>query len=345
VICVALFVAALLAGTARADDAMYENGPAIGDTVGLLDLLDPLGDLSIPDPLQTAYTSTGCDEDTYPCTAAPSSATCSSIPADDRTSGPIPSNAAQFEALYFVPSDRTPQAKMHRAAVCDDGSHREPAIGRAVRNSRVFPANQTSGQGARVSGQGFKFLSRTYSRYGYTNSFYDVMLVRGAHTESYYNVDPHTRIWEELEAKGWTNPSPKHVAFSDAREPNGYAGFGSYGGWRGSVFERYLRAGQTYNPRWGCADQGDAVVLHEFLHQYATVNPSANEYDADHAYHSQQSNDLMHYQTVTSYSGKASSGATIPVTQWDPGQDTYTGRVLSFPAYLQSISSRPYLTC
>jgi hypothetical protein len=219
--------------------------------------------------------------------------------------------------------------------------------------SRERPANTG------IHGKAFRQKTRTVSGYSRTFTFTDVMFVRLQNGPGYYDF---TQLDREMVARGWDLTYSKYVfhyegqGVYDSRMGSSPLGQAPYGGRRAYAYHRY----QIYDPntaavrnqsvRWGCADGGDVPPLHEALHLWTTVNPAAPDYDTNPAhtpYHAVQENDGMHYQTKSALNGRTASGelATAGVTRFDPGADTYTGRVLQFPAYLTSGPASGLHTC
>lgn len=275
--------------------------------------------------------------------------TCTYFPLDDRTSGPVPADATQWQVIYLVPSDGIVQP-WSRPTGCNDGYGKESNIGYGIHNTRAWMASRRT-QNDAVRAKSFKVLTRSYSAYGRTWTRYHVMFVRGPRTTAQYRAgsaqDTFNRVIADLNNLGFSRPTVKYVVFADVITNGGgpagttcTAGQAEYNGNQGVEFRRCQRATPNSAPtglRWGCADTGDTVAMHEAVHEWGIVDPASAEYDiVDGNRHVTQQGDLMFRQALSTLSGfndvegPAASGQTI----WDDGLGSYTARVLAFPSYL-----------
>jgi hypothetical protein len=193
-----------------------------------------------------------------------------------------------------------------------------------------------------MNGKALKHLFRNVTAYGFSYPFYDVMFVRGNQNESYYGTDTFVRMRNEFIARLWTRPSVKYVIYANVTAPNGEGGGkADYNGKYGMAWLRGTDSlGVVRGQRWGCADQGDFAPMQENLHTFGAVQTAAPEHDWGHTYHTTQPADVMFWNGGTTYSGRWSNGGIVGVTEWDPGADSYTNRILTgFPGYLGTIHS------
>jgi hypothetical protein len=271
--------------------------------------------------------------------AAATGASCSYLPRYDRTNGPAPANASQLQVIYFVPSNVTAR-NWDRPVLCSDGTKRESNIGYAVHNIRRWMGsrpNTPNTQGARMIGKSFNALLRTDSLYGRTTTSYNVMFVRGAHTDGWYSQgNTFDYVLAEINPI-FNQPNVKYVVFADVKATDGTAGRAEMNGNHGVVYRRFIyKDGTDGFSRWGCADEGDVAPAHETLHMWNAVANGVPDSDGDGHVVATQPTDLMPARIGSALNGQWSSNAPAPVTIWDQGADSYTGRVLSFPGYLGS---------
>ena len=345
---VALVVACtiLVGGAALADDPTYDvEGPAIGDFGDNVGLPEDLARAKEPDSYADAVAS------------ASVGATCTQVARNDRSStGPPADNIQEWQVVLFVPSDKaSPPSKWDRGTVCSDGTKVEPAIGWSIHNGRRWMYTSPN------IAKSFRPRLRTISAYGRSFQLIDVMYVRGLQTDAYYANNPFETIQNELQVnRRWDRTNTKVIVFADVlsrRKTDGTTLLGQapYGGRMGFIFRRlqYLQGGAFYYNEqvWGCNDVGDAVPMHEGLHLWTIFSPASPEYDtnASHntTYHAAQTYDIMYYKLVTSYSGQtdANTATAAGKSQFDPGADSYTLRVKSYPGYLVTGPSTASRNC
>jgi hypothetical protein len=309
-------------------------------------LLEPVATASLPDVFAEAMTAP-CEGDQGGCT---SGRLCNTAVRDDRTNGPVPSGGtSQIINIYFVPTD-VPTRTWDRPVLCNDGSSTDGLIGRAAWNNRVWMSNVNGTQGDRIRGQAFRMLKKNYSDWGRTWNLDNILFVRAQNNDSFYYSNTFEKIRIELDNRNWQQSYAKYHTYADVCASGTNGGFAQYGGHHASSFRRWGTCGSTttqpWANRWGCADEGDTVGIQEILHNWQTVNPASPDHDGGHPFHATQTNDAMHWRIESTYSGRRSNGTAIQVTAWDPGADSYTTRVLSYPAYLLTIGTgRPFYLC
>jgi hypothetical protein len=283
--------------------------------------------------------------------------TCTKVPHNDRTTAGPPADGSYTVLVYLVPSDGVVQ-DYDRPTVCSDGVSVESPIGWSNHNTRRWMAQQRPANAA-IWGKAIRQRTRTYSAYGKTFTFSDVMLVRLSQPASYYATQTYDRLETALVNAGWNMTTSKYVFYADLQanvEASGSspAGQAPYGGRRAYVYRRTRyrnpSTGVTTDrrSRWGCADEGDVPPIHEELHLWSIVNPAAPDYDSNGGtspHHAAQTADSMHWQVASTLSGTWSNGTAAPTTAFDAGADSYTSRVLAFPAYLVAGPGRDLHRC
>jgi hypothetical protein len=200
--------------------------------------------------------------------------------------------------------------------------------------------------GVRMNGKAIASRLRTDTAYGITTTSYDVQFLRGQHSAGWYQVagkDAYgetyafQRIRLEMEAHGFNHPHVKYLVYADVTEPNPRStlAMAEVNGNLGVVWARNTSGTGTVNGiQWGCATKGDTAALHEVIHMWGVGHEPA------------YTTDLMYATVNHSLSGRRNDGTTgYPVTVWDAGADTYTSRVLSFPAYLNGSPGSGYRLC
>lgn len=286
---------------------------------------------------------------------------CAYVGRNDRSTSGAPANASQQEVIYFRPTD-APNTRFDQGTVCRGGETVESNIGYANHNGRRWMGSQTTTQGARISGKGYRFRIRAYTAYSRNFQFVDVMYVIGQQNSAYYGTDTYARLSNELNARGWNNVNAKYLVFADLQANTNAstgispAGTAAYNGNKAFMF-RKLRTraadGSLMNVkyRWGCNDEGDGPAIHEGTHTMGAVQPTAPDYYAagtgSSSNHVTQTSDIMNKVLGSSFSGTAANGGTYPggPLQWDMGADSYTGRILAYPNYLVGSPSQSPHTC
>jgi hypothetical protein len=248
---------------------------------------------------------------------------------------------------YLVPTDATVR-NFDRPTVCSSGTLSESNIGRSNYNTRRWMYVYSGGKSLETR-------KRTVSAYSRTFSVVDVPLVKLSNTLAYYAASHWTRLENEMVQRGWNQTYAKYSFYADLRAtadstgttPAGQAG---YGGKRAYSFRRILYKNTARTARWGCGDEGDSPAMHEQLHLFSIVNPTAPDHnagpDGKSPYHAVQTNDVMHYQIKSTMSGYWSSGATATRSAFDPGADTYKTSLFGKTSYLAtSPGSRTMYVC
>lgn len=334
-----LLVAMITPSSAHDRGGPPEDGTGDYTTSGNVDGLPPaIAEATMTDILQEAVFGPNCPSIDGPCSAPPR--TCTTSARDDRSNGPIPADAQQIQNIYFVPQGVDAHA-FDRPVACSDGSRWESNIGYSAYNGRIFTRNTTN-QSNRMNGRAFKHLFRTVSAYAQSYAFYDVLFVRGQQDAAFYETSTFSRITTELFNRGWTRTNVKYTIYSNVTAASGEGGGrAQYNGSKGAAWLRYPnQAGTTVGARWGCGDQGDVAPMQESLHTFGAVQTAAPEHDWGHTYHTTQDADVMFWAPGTTFSGRWSTGVPVAVTQWDPGADSYTNRILTgFSGYLGTINS------
>lgn len=271
---------------------------------------------------------------------ASAGASCSYLPRRDHTNGPAPANASQLQLIYFVPADVAAR-NWDRPVLCSDGTKRESNIGYAMHNMRRWMGSRpnTAGtQGARMIGKSFNALLRTDSLYGRTTNSYNVMFVRGLYPDAWYSQgNSFDHVINEIDDV-FNQPNVKYLVFADVRATDGSGGRAEMNGNHGAIYRRFVyeEDGTDGFFRWGCADEGDAAAMHETLHMWNAVAPGVPDSDGDAHIVATQPSDVMAAVIQSTLNGQWSGNTAAPVSIWDQASDSYTGRVLSFPAYLGS---------
>lgn len=265
---------------------------------------------------------------------------------NDRTDAGPPPNASEQQIVYFRPID-APNYTWDAPAVCSDGVKRESNIGYSNHNARRWMGTQTTEQGKRLTSKAYKVNLRTVYAYSRSFTFVNVMHVQGWYSTSYYGTDTYTRLTNEFNARGWNHLNVKYVVYAELKamrsrdysgSPLGTAGFNGNKGYSYRQYE--VSDGSVRKVRWGCADEGDHIPIHEATHSMGAVATGAADYYnttvSSKQHHVAQGYDLMSPAPESSFSGRSSSDRPYPYgpLEWDQGSDSYTSRVLSFPAYL-----------
>lgn len=290
------------------------------------------------DVLQEAQLGGPCPYIDDPCDPPPRQ--CNLIARDDRTNGPVQAGSQHIQNIYFVPNDIDPKS-WDRPVACSDGSRFESNIGYSAFNGRIF-MSASNNQGGRVRNKAINHLFRTVQApaWGYTFKFYGIMYIRGLQPHAFYTSDPHGKIKAELAARGWNATGVKYLTYANVTSSaQNSAGKADYNATKATVFMRWQSSdGTVKGVRWGCGDFGDVAPMQEQLHEFGAVQTAAPEHDFTHTYHTTQMSDVMYHSPGTTFSGRTEQGIPTGVTQWDPGLDSYTNRILTgFPGYLGTI--------
>jgi len=339
-------VAALIAGVVTAVPAAADPGHghgttatgAVGETINDFGPDDAGLPLTAPDGMSNTY----LDALLVPEPSGPRE--CKLVRNDRTDTGPPP-NASEQQIVYFRPSDAI-NYTWDSPAVCSDGVKRESNIGYSNHNTRRWTGTQTTQQGKRLAGKAYKVNLRTVYAYSRSFTFVNVMHVQGWYNTAYYGTDTYTRLTNEFNARGWNHVNVKYVVYAELKamtqtssgtSPIGQAQFN---GNKGFSYRQFQRSdGTVRKARWGCADEGDAAPIHEATHSMGAVAQGAADYyytsEPGKQNHVTQAYDLMSPAPASSFSGRSSSDQPYPYgpLEWDQGSDSYTSRVLSFPAY------------
>ncbi|MCA1834118.1 MAG: hypothetical protein ABR548_01520 [Actinomycetota bacterium] len=318
--------------------ASYGGEPALDDTLAVGTMTDTL----------TAALYGPCENDQGGCDTSTVNRQCTQFAINDRSSGPAPADASEWQGIYFIPSNGTVQ-RWSRPVGCNDGQRTESNIGYGLHNTRSWMSSRDGGNATRIRGQSFRVLTRNYSAYSRTWTFYDVMFFRApaGHDANYFHTSTFQRIIQDLDLRGFNQVHVKYAIWADVRNDAGFGGQAEYNGNQGAQFRQALvrnpitQALETKSFQWGCANSGDTAMMQEALHMWGTVNPTSADHDGAHQYHATQQQDVMFWRGDSTLSGVDDQGhpALGGQSVWDAGAQTYTDRVLSFPAYLKAFST------
>ncbi|HEX9696589.1 MAG TPA: hypothetical protein VGB64_09800 [Actinomycetota bacterium] len=320
---------AFIGGVASPDAVVAHESHTVSDEAGTNELPEPIATATMEDVLATA-------------TLLQAGSRCSYVTRDTRVGGAdVPPDRREWQLYYFVPKDIAVR-DWDRAVMCTDArtgkrTLHESNIGASAYNTQAWMASRTASgpsQGHRVRGKAFRIGVRTIAGWGPVRL---VSAIVGAQPDAYYSTNSAARLIAEMNQRGFGHGLPKYMIFADVRSDRNSAGIAEYGGNQAIMYRRFTIGGRGYAARWGCADQGDKTTIHEAIHTFGNVQPTAaeNSSKTSNPHHVLQSADAMNYRGGGStFRGRYADGTYSPVSIWDADADSYTSRVLSFASYL-----------